>query len=142
MVGALRCGAGVGVAGAVACATVAPASPPPVFSVRSDEAGPHGQNCGQRPTPNRGPRPPDTRLIASLVVGADQPVSLDALEQVILVHALRRCATGISVLRASATPGADGFVDATAELWDEESGGDATDGAPHVGPTPPADDER
>jgi hypothetical protein len=38
--------------------------------------------------------------------------------QVLVVEALRRCATGLAILRASAADGADGFVDAAGEAWE------------------------
>jgi hypothetical protein len=44
-------------------------------------------------------------------------VPLEELEELLLVGALRACADGVSVLRASARDGDEGFVDATGEAW-------------------------
>jgi hypothetical protein len=65
----------------------------------------------------RGPRPEGTRVIATVTVTADRPVGLESLEQAALVPALRRCSSGLSVLRAEAADGTDGYLSATAEAW-------------------------
>lgn len=102
------------------CATTPPSPPPPVFSVDADDVGPKGTACGAKLQKSRGARPANARVVAVLSVTADQPVPLEALEQVLVVAALRRCATGLAILRASAADGADGFVDAAGEAWEVE----------------------
>ncbi len=100
------------------CATTPASPPPPVFSVHVEDAGPKGTACGAKLQTSRGARPANARVVAVVSVSADQPVPLEALEQVLVVAALRRCATGLAILRASAADGAEGFVDAAGEAWE------------------------
>jgi hypothetical protein len=114
------------------CATTTVEQPPRI-SVVVDDVGAIGPDCGGRVLPVRGPRPEGTRVVATVTVSADRPVALESLEQATLVPALRRCATGLSVLRAEAADGTDGYVSATAEAWveaDVEAAPPAPDASP------------
>jgi hypothetical protein len=104
------------------CAT-APVSAPPQLDVVVADVGPAGLACGARVVPMRGPRPEGSRVVANVTVTANRPVELEFLEQAALVPALRRCARGLSVLRAEAADGTDGYLSATAEAWDADMGG-------------------
>lgn len=127
-------GAVVGALTVGGCATTPPSPPPPVFSVAADEVGPKGTACGAKLQKTRGARPANARVVAVLTASVDQPVPLEALEQVLVVEALRRCATGLAILRASAADGADGFVDAAGEAWEVEVEPPAPPGPPKPAP--------
>lgn len=118
-----------------ACASAPKGPAPPSFAVEVVDVSAPGASCGRPPQTNRGPRPQEARVIATATVRVDQAVSLEAIEQVLLVQGLRRCAAGISVLRASQDPGAEGFVDAAAELWDLPHGEPSA--LPQQEPSPP-----
>jgi hypothetical protein len=120
-----------------ACATTPVSPPPPVIRLQVDDVGPQGAACGATLQMTRGARPANSRVVATVVVSADRPVPLEDLEQVLTVAALRRCATGLAVLRAAAADGAVGYLDAHGEAWEamEPSAvgaGEAPPPAPHV----------
>lgn len=98
------------------CATTTVETPPRINAVVED-VGVIGPACGGRLVPVRGPRPEGTRVVATVTVTADRPVPLESLEQAALVPARRRCASGLSVLRAEAADGTDGYLSATGEAW-------------------------
>lgn len=106
------------VGGVVGSCATTPVVAPPQISVVVDDVGPVGTACGARVVPTRGPRPEGSRVVATVTVTADRPVELEALEQAALVTALRRCASGLSILRAEVADGTDGYLTATAEAWD------------------------
>lgn len=115
--------AGVVVVVGVGCRTPAPSRPEPLISVSTVDAVDArgaveaGANCKGRIESATGSRPIESRLIATATVSADRPVPLGTLEQMALVEAARRCADGVAIVRAATSDGAEGFVEAVAELW-------------------------
>jgi hypothetical protein len=101
---------------ATACATTTVPSPPRL-RVDVTEHGASGDDCHARIDIVRGARPEDTRVIATIVVTADRPTSLESLEQAAIVPAVARCAEGLNVLRAEAADGASGVMAITAVAW-------------------------
>jgi hypothetical protein len=117
---------------ACACVTTPVPPPPPLIRLQVDDVGPQGAACGATLQMARGARPANSRVVATVVVSADRPVPLEDLEQVLTVAALRRCATGLAVLRATAADGAVGYLDAQGEAWEqtEPPAARAVDGPP------------
>ncbi|HEY1100974.1 MAG TPA: hypothetical protein VGF99_18695, partial [Myxococcota bacterium] len=90
---------------------------PPVFTVEVDEQGEKGSRCHVELVKRRGARPETSDVIATVVISADKPAPLEAFDQLLVVQARRRCADGFAMLQAAMDDGANGYVDATAELW-------------------------
>jgi hypothetical protein len=111
---------GCAIGGAIGCATAPPPPEPPRLSVTVDDVGAPGLDCAARFEPVRGPRPVGSRVVARVMVAADRPAPLADLEQAALVPALRRCAAGLSVLRAEAADGTNLYLALLAEAWDVE----------------------
>ncbi len=99
------------------CRTPAATRTAPVLRLSADDVGAKGGTCSGELDQRRGQRPPASRVIAVLRAESDRPVSLEAFEQLFEVAARRRCADGVAVLRATADDGANGYLDATAEVW-------------------------
>jgi hypothetical protein len=109
--------AGVGLCLLAACASTPLPPPAPVLSMSVDDVGPVGTACEGVLEHLRGRRPEGTVISSIVTASADQPVPLEALEQVVFVAARRRCANGFAVVRADASDGATGFTQAIAEVW-------------------------
>ncbi len=64
--------------------------------------GARGATCGTQPKLARGSPPMDARAIVELEMTSAVPEDTRTFKETARLHALERCATGISVLRAVA----------------------------------------
>ncbi len=88
----------------------------PVIDVKVAHEGARGATCGTQPDLARGSPPMDARVIVELEMTSAVPEDTRAFEETARLHALERCATGISVLRAVAE--GRGYTSVTVALWD------------------------
>lgn len=72
--------------------------------------------CGAQPELKRGGVPVDATLVAELELTTTRPESMQAFEDTAKLHALQRCANGVSLLRATDAEGR-GYVSVTVALW-------------------------
>lgn len=94
-----------------------PAAPrAPVIDVKPSNEGKPGATCGVQPELARGSPPNDARVIVELEMTSGRPEDTRAFEETARLHALQRCATGISVLRAVAE--GRGYTSVTVALWE------------------------
>jgi len=101
------------------CATTTTTGEEPVprLALAVEELGAAGVACDGAPKPERGPTPEGVRIVATMRATADRPVPLDALEQMLVVGAMRRCAEGLSIHRATTADGEEGYLEAVGEAW-------------------------
>lgn len=89
----------------------------PVIAVTASNESKPGATCGVQPELARGSPPNDARVIVQLEMTSDRPEDTRAFEETARLHALQRCATGISVLRAIAE--GRGYTSVTVALWEK-----------------------
>ncbi|MFZ9885870.1 MAG: hypothetical protein ACO3JL_00090 [Myxococcota bacterium] len=65
----------------------------------------------------RGPVPSGHSVVVHMRVEADRPVPLWMFEQAMRERAARYCSVGVSLLRAEAAPGAEGYVTVHGVGW-------------------------
>jgi hypothetical protein len=98
----------------------APAPRAPVIDVKlareGAQEGAPGSVCGAQPELARGSPPNDARVIVELEMTSAVPEDTRAFEETARLHALQRCATGVSVLRAVAE--GRGYTSVTVALWE------------------------
>jgi hypothetical protein len=88
----------------------------PVIDVKAANESAPGTACGTQPELARGSPPNDARVIVELEMTSAIPEDTRAFEDTARLHALQRCATGISVLRAVAE--GRGYTSVTVALWE------------------------
>jgi hypothetical protein len=93
-----------------------PAPRAPVTDVKAARESAAGASCGVQPELARGSPPNDARVIVELEMTSAVPEDTRAFEDTARLHALQRCATGISVLRAVAE--GRGYTSVTVALWE------------------------
>lgn len=65
----------------------------------------------------RGPVPEDHLVVVHMRVEADRPVPLWMFEEAVRERAARYCSAGVSLLRAEASAGAEGYLTVSAAGW-------------------------
>lgn len=65
----------------------------------------------------RGPVPSEHLVVVRMRIEADRPVPLWMFEQAVRERAARYCSAGVSLLRAEASAGAEGYLTVDAAGW-------------------------